>query len=157
MNDEEIRCPRCGAARPSGGHCPNCGYGGDEPDVFLLGSPTADGVAAVAAGVLPMVLFVLGFFLSLGGQPGFEWLSYAGEGLLLLDLLAFFTLLRPFQTVRRALATTFCLYTLPGALVSLCLVLIGPGQGIDRLTVSLISLGLLLLQGALFFTAFRRR
>ena len=107
MTDKDRPCPRCGEAMDSKGEwCPHCGYqtaSGVEV-AYLLGSPIADMAAGVFAVVLPMLLY---FVAALVGYFGaFSIVYLLALGWLLVLAVGFFTFLRPFGTLRRAVART---------------------------------------------------
>ena len=149
-------CPRCSAVLPAGGgFCPECGWGGSETPVFLVGGALPDGFAAVVGGLVPLAVAAAALLF---GTAWPVWLLPGAGGLLLLELLLFFTVLRPYQSLRKALAFVFCVYTLPFAFMAGCIaVSLGPGDREGALYYVLACVGLLLLQAALFVAAFRRR
>lgn len=154
MSDDPRLCPRCGSAMEGRSFCPSCGAGSPEPPAYLLGGGLADSIVAIVAGLLPMVLAWLGLALWSMERPWASALIYAGIGLLVLEIVAFFTLLRPYRTARQTLAVTFGFYTVPGAAVSACFSLVNPSSALPLLLAAVL---LLLFQGVVIWMAFRRR
>lgn len=150
----KIICPRCSAQREDGVHCPFCGYGLRADPVYLLGGRIADGVAATLAGLIP------GGLLVGDSLTGYRWAQvfYVASAVLVMELLAFFTVLRPYTTLRRAMAAVYFLYTFAATVAFGCTGLVGLGTGDTgyALIALLIIIGVLLLQGTVWFLAYRR-
>lgn len=146
----------------------------EETPTYLLGGAGADIAAGLAAGLLPLLAFVVGnlsvvrsAFMSAFGDrmPGYSYaVLYLGIGLAVVDVLAFFVALRPYRTLRIVLSLTLSLYTmLPAAVLGA----IGFNLLLPQSSTSLeswspwaylsIAGGLVALQVVLWRTAFRRR
>lgn len=118
MSHEELVCPRCGAARVPGRHCPNCGFGGPEPARYLLETASNDRCVAILGALLPLVLFIGGGSLAPGP------IGLVGIVLLAVEVSAVFTVLVPYRTVRHAFAVTVSAYTFPVVLLTGCIALL---------------------------------
>lgn len=154
MSESTGVCARCGGAFDGSGFCPSCGAGRPEPPEYLLGSATADWLATAVVGLLPLALAAAGLLLWRKERLWTAALIYAGLGLFVLEVVAFFARLGRFRVVRQALATVWCLYTLPAALMTGCMALVNPSSAFPLLLSAVL---LLAFQAVALWTAFRRR